>query len=74
MLLVIIGRIIKLFFIKLMCTYPFYALEAIFFNNKVRDVMCKAWNAFIRLNFNINILESTRHFFIIVTYYQQVSK
>ena len=57
-----------------MCTYPFYALEAIFFNNKVRDVMCKAWNAFIRLNFNINILESTRHFFIIVTYYQQVSK
>ena len=31
-----------------------YALDAIFVNNKVRDVICKAWNASIRLIFNIN--------------------
>ena len=32
----------------------FYALDAISMNNKIRDVICKAWNAFIRLIFNIN--------------------
>ena len=41
----------------------FYALHAISVNNKVRDVICKAWNASIRLIFNINRCESTRHLF-----------
>ena len=46
-----------------MCTYLFYALDAISINNKIRDVICKAWNASIRLIFNINRRESTRHLF-----------
>ena len=41
----------------------FYALDAISINNKIRDVICKAWNASIQLIFNINRRESTRHFF-----------
>ena len=41
----------------------FYALDAISINNKIRDVICKAWNASIRLNFNINRCESTRYLF-----------
>ena len=39
----------------------FYALDAISINNKIRDVICKAWNASIRMIFNINSRESTRH-------------
>ena len=46
-----------------MCSYPFYALDAISFKNKIRDVICKAWNATIRLIFNINRCEGTRHLF-----------
>ena len=47
-----------------MCSYPFfYVLDAISINNKIRDVICKAWNASIRLIFNINRRESTRHLF-----------
>ena len=41
----------------------FYALDAISINNKIRDVICKAWNASIRLIFNITRRESTRHLF-----------
>ena len=41
----------------------FYALDAIFINKIIRDVICKAWNASIRLIFNINRRESTRHLF-----------
>ena len=41
----------------------FYALDAISINNKIRDVIRKAWNASIRLIFNINRCESTRHLF-----------
>ena len=41
----------------------FYALDAISINNKIRNVICKAWNASIRLIFNINRRESTRHLF-----------
>ena len=46
-----------------MCTYFSYALDAISINNKIRDVICKAWNAFICFIFNINGHESTRHLF-----------
>ena len=46
-----------------MYTYTFCALDAISVNNKVRDVIWKAWNASIRLLFNINRCESTRHLF-----------
>ena len=41
----------------------FYALDAISINNKIRDIICKVWNASIRLIFNINRHESTRHLF-----------
>ena len=41
----------------------FYALDAISITNKIRNVICKAWNASIRLIFNINRRESTRHLF-----------
>ena len=41
----------------------FYALDVISINNKIIDVICKAWNASIRLIFNINRRESTRHLF-----------
>ena len=41
----------------------FDALDVISINNKIRDVICKAWNASIRLIFNINRRESTRHLF-----------
>ena len=41
----------------------FYALDAISINNKIRDLICKAWNASIRLIFNINKRERTRHLF-----------
>ena len=43
--------------------FLFYALDAISVNDKVRDVICKAWNVSIRLIFNINRRESTRHIF-----------
>ena len=46
-----------------MCSYSFYALDAISIINKIRDVICKAWNVSIRLIFNINRRESTRHLF-----------
>ena len=41
----------------------FYALDAISFNNKIKDVICKAWNASVHLIFKINRRESTRHLF-----------
>ena len=42
----------------------FYALGAISVNNyKVRDIISKACNAFVRLIFKINRRESTRHLF-----------
>ena len=41
----------------------FLCSKCISVNNKVTDVICKAWNAFIRLIFNINRRESTRHLF-----------
>ena len=41
----------------------FYALDAISINNRIRDVICKAWNAYIRLIFNIKRRVSTRHLF-----------
>ena len=41
----------------------FYALDKISVNKKTRDVICKAWNAFILLIFNINRREITRHLF-----------
>ena len=41
----------------------FYVLDAISVNNKVRNVIYKAWNASIQLIFNINRHESTRHLF-----------
>ena len=44
-----------------MCSYPFYALDANSINNKIIDVICKAWNATISLIFNINRREGTRH-------------
>ena len=40
-----------------------YALDAIFVNNKVRYVTCKARNVSISLTFNINRCLSTRHLF-----------
>ena len=39
-----------------------YTLDAIF-NNKVRNVICKAWNASTRLIFNINKRESKGYLF-----------
>ena len=40
-----------------------YALDAISVNNKVRDVICKTWNASTRLIFNINRRGSARQLF-----------
>ena len=41
----------------------FYALDVISINNKIRVVICKAWNVSIRLIFYINRRESTKHLF-----------
>ena len=55
-------ELVALEILKLKCApILFYALDAVSVNNKVRDIISKAWNASIRLIFNINRRESTRH-------------
>ena len=56
--------LVALELLKRKCAPIFFcALDAISINNKIRDAICKARNASIRLIFNINRRESTRHLF-----------
>ena len=57
-------KLVAFEFLQRQCApFLFYALDAISVTNKVRDVICKAWNSSIRLILNINRRESTRHLF-----------
>ena len=52
----------------------FYALDAISINNKIRDVICKVWHVSTRLILKLTDVKVPGTHFIIVIYYQQVSK